>query len=207
MNKKTLSLAILAGAAAALLGAPSPSAQATTGPSPQPTSPAAQPTTGPAARTATAAPVLVSLIPQHVSQADGLRMALTAALPPTPGATGLRVTQELDLSLQAQRWELRFAPGGGLLQLVNVHTGLCLRGGSSAGNLVRQAKCVPSASLDDPRQFWQDRQTLHNGVLVHRYQNADNDLYMGIRASSPQKGALLESQVLNNLPSQRFKLN
>ncbi|MFB9718371.1 RICIN domain-containing protein [Planobispora longispora] len=227
MNKKALGLAVLAGATAALLGGPGPAAGAVTGPPVQPTAPAAQftppavqpttsaaqpttlaaqPATGPATRAAAAAPLLVGLIPQHVPQTDGLRMALTAGLPPTPGVTGIRVTQEPDLSLQTQKWELRFAPGGAVLQIVNAHTGLCLRGSSVAGDIVRQVKCLPSASVDDSRQFWRDRQTLHNGVVVHRYENADSKLYMGIRNSSPQKGALLESQVLNNLPSQKFKL-
>ncbi|GII03830.1 hypothetical protein Pta02_58380 [Planobispora takensis] len=162
---------------------------------------------GPSAHaTAGTAPAPVLLIPQHVSQADGLRPALTAALPPVTGATGLKVTQQPDLSLQTQKWELRFAPGGAVLQLVNLKTGLCLRGGSSAGNVVRQVTCVPSASLDDNRQFWRDRQTLHNGVVVHRYENVGNNLYMGIRDSSPQSGALLETQVLNGLAGQKFKL-
>ncbi|MBG0829665.1 RICIN domain-containing protein [Planomonospora sp. ID67723] len=183
MRKKALGFAALAGASAALFGGPSPSAQATT-----------------------AAPPLVEIFPQHVPQADGLRMALTAGLPSVPGATGIKVTQEPDLSLQRQKWELRFAPGGAVLQLVNVHTGLCLKGGGVAGNVVRQVTCVPSASTAEPRQFWRDRQTLLNGVVVHRYENVDNGLYMGIRASSPQSGALLESQALNSLPSQKFKL-
>lgn len=183
LRKKALSLAALAGTSAALFGGLSSAAQATT-----------------------AAPPLVTMVPQHVSQADGLRKVLTAGLPPAPGATGIRVTQEPDLSLQTQKWELRFAPGGSVLQLVNVDTGLCLKGAGVAGNIVRQVKCVPSASIDEPRQFWRDRQTLLNGVVVHRYENVDNGLYMGIRDSSPQNGALLESQTVNNLPSQRFKL-
>ncbi|MFC4113229.1 RICIN domain-containing protein [Nonomuraea zeae] len=157
---------------------------------------AAAPVTGPP----------VQMIPQNVPQLPpGQGQLVLAAVGTSPGD---KVRLEKDLGLRSQRWRFRFN-GGSVAQIVNDDSGLCMRGGLD-GNVIRLAVCPDFNDLDpsvpELRTFWNDRQRVLNGVVVHRLENVQNTLELTVRDGGAAVGTLLESKPLNGLTNQLFRL-
>ncbi|MGW6283311.1 RICIN domain-containing protein [Kribbella sp. NPDC055071] len=163
-------------------------------------------TAAPAASTPTE--FRVKLLPQHVSQAPGFKMALEAQR--QDGEDADYVRQTVDFSLNSQKWVLQFVPFYGQVQIVNVKTRLCMQGSKYRGFHVKQAPCIsPTAANPTPeqqRQFWYDNQRIYNGTIVHRFTNVVDGLVMGIQYARTTPGATLTSQRLANTPEQFFRL-
>ncbi|MFI7705369.1 RICIN domain-containing protein [Nonomuraea sp. NPDC049480] len=167
---------------------------------------------GPAASPAEAAAPVdgppVRLVPQNVPQVPpGQGQLVVSAEGTVPGS---KVTLRPDFGLRSQKWRMRFTSGS-VTQIVNDQSGLCLRGGLN-GNVVRLAICADPNDLQptvvEQRQFWSDRQRVFNGVLVHRFENVQNNLVMSVRDGGTAPGTLIETAPLNGSlsPSQLYRL-
>lgn len=148
----------------------------------------------------------LQMIPQNVPQLPPGQGQLVLTAEGT--VVGSKVTLQKDLGLRSQRWRLRFN-GGSVAQIVGDQSGLCMRGALD-GNVIRLAVCPDfndlTPTVPELRTFWNDRQRLLNGVVVHRFESVQNALELTVRDSGTTVGTLLEGKPLNGQPNQLFRL-
>jgi hypothetical protein len=152
---------------------------------------------------ATAAPAQATVTPftlRITAVHSGLSLAASSPF------LGAAVVQETPNSVfKNQKWRFNFVSTSSM-QIVNEETGYCMEPESTAPSIVRMQKCDDPNDLSKPsRQYWRDRNTVFNGVVVHRYLNLATGLYMDVSGASQSSGGLVITFPLTGGSNQMFK--